>query len=303
MIELGKGYTAEEILKKMKELAEAQPEHLHYRCAGKSHDGREIPGILLGDSEKCLLVSGGVHGRESINPVLLLRMIEDYALIRENEYRDPVLETGQQLLTDYSIFFLPLLNPDGYEIANRGFSEIRNPLLYSIVQKTNVPHEEWKENGRGVDINRNFPCESYRARGSMTEAASEPETKALIRAFAEFPMSVGYLDFHSRGKVIYYYRSAMPWQYNRRGKRMAKYLQKVSDYAVGNRKDERNTPYDGGNSVNYYSENYKKPAITVETVEDAAAFPLDVSYQKETYREIRWIPLEYLKHCAAMKIT
>ena len=77
MIELGKRYTADEILEKSKALAEAYPEHLSYRSVGESHDGREIPGILLGNSKKCLLVSGGIHGRESINPILLLRMIEE----------------------------------------------------------------------------------------------------------------------------------------------------------------------------------------------------------------------------------
>lgn len=300
MIELGKSYTAEEILKQVKELAETYPEHLHYRRAGESHDGREIPGILLGDSEKCLLVSGGIHGRESVNPVLLLRMAEDYALLRENEYRDPELEEEQQLLFDYSVYFLPLVNPDGYETALRGFSEIRDLSLRTSIQKMKIPHEEWKENGRGVDINRNFPCKSYLPREGMAEAASELETQALIHAFDEFPLSVGYMDFHSRGKVIYYYRSAMSWRYNRKGKRMAKHLQKISDYVPGKRREERHTPYDGGNSVNYYSETYGKLALTVETVEDEAIFPMDVSYQKGTYQEIRWMPIEFLKQYDGM---
>lgn len=295
MVELGKRYTADEILEKAKALAETYPKHLSYRSVGESHDGREIPGILLGNSKKCLLVSGGIHGRESINPILLLRMIEEYALLRENEYGDPGLECGQELLRNYSIFFLPLVNPDGYEIALRGFSVIQNPVLRQSVQMVGIPYQEWKENGRGVDINRNFPCISYLARGRMGEAASERETQALLRVFEDFPESVGYLDFHSRGRIIYYYRSAMPYRYNRAGKRMAKHLQKISDYALGKRREEHATKYDGGNSVNFYSEHYKKLALTVETVEDEADFPLDLSYQERTFREIRWIPLEFLK--------
>ena len=47
--------------------------------------------------------------------------------------------------------------------------------------------------------------------------------------------------------------------------------------------------------MNFYSEHYKKLALTVETVEDEADFPLDLSYQERTFREIRWIPLEFLK--------
>lgn len=296
MIELGKCYRAEAILERMKGLAASSPEYLHYKCIGMSCDGREIPGIQVGDSKKCLIVSGGIHGRESINPVLLLRMIEDYALIRENEYRDPVLEPGQKLLMDYSILFLPLLNPDGYEAALGGFGEIQDAMLRETVQKAGIPHAEWKGNGRGVDINRNFPCKSYLSRENMEEPGSEPETQALMRVFDEFQESVGYIDFHSRGKVIYYYRSAMPRRYNREGKRMAKHLQKKAGYVIGKRREERATKLDGGNSVNYYSEIYGKLALTVETVEDEAGFPMDVSYQTEAYREIRWIPLEFLKH-------
>ncbi len=49
-----------------------------------------------------------------------------------------------------------------------------------------------------------------------------------------------------------------------------------------------------GNSVNYYSENYEKLAITVETVEDCADFPLDVGYYEKTYQEVSEIPLSFL---------
>ncbi len=141
-----------------------------FKRTGKEHPGiciTVVPGeprrkagdsgLLLGDSGKCLIVSSAIHGRESLNPALLLRMAEDYALIRENEYRDPGLDEWQELLTDYSIYFLPLMNPDGYEIALRGFSEIRNPLFGNIAAAKGILHTEWKENGRGVDINRNFP--------------------------------------------------------------------------------------------------------------------------------------------------
>ena len=296
MIEFGKIYTSGEILEHSKELAKEHPGHLHYRRAGESHDGREIPGLLLGDSGKCLIVSSAIHGRESLNPALLLRMAEDYALIRENEYRDPGLDEWQELLTDYSIYFLPLMNPDGYEIALRGFSEIRNPLFGNIAAAKGILHTEWKENGRGVDINRNFPCASYQAREGMKKSASEQETRALIHAFGEFPESVGYIDFHSRGRIIYYYRDAMPYRYNRRAKCIAKHLQKISGYALGKRKEEHASRNDGGNSVNFYAETYRKPALTVETVGDEEEFPLNPALQAETYQETRWIPLEFLKN-------
>lgn len=294
MIEFGRNYTSRELLERAKELEEKYPGHLHYQIAGETHDGREIPQLILGDSPKCLIVTGGIHGRESVNPVLLQRIAEEYALLRGNESPDPKESMQRELLFDYSICFLPLMNPDGYEIALYGFSVIRNPLLRHTIQMTGIPHEEWKYNSRGVDINRNFPSRSFLSRANMQEAASERETKALIQVFGTFPESIGYIDFHSRGKIIYYYRNALPFFYNRKGKRMAKHFQEFSGYALGKRSDEAVTKSDGGNSVNYYSETYLKLALTVETVEDEAGFPLDVDYQEKTYDEIRRIPLEYL---------
>ena len=47
--------------------------------------------------------------------------------------------------------------------------------------------------------------------------------------------------------------------------------------------------------MHYYSEAIGGPAITVETVEENAKFPLNEEYQTDTYREICCIPLEILQ--------
>lgn len=295
MITFGRVYSSAEITEISRALADKYSESLTYRIAGNSLCGREIPCLVLGSSPKCLIISGGIHGRESINPVVLLRMVQDHAALLTDMTGEPQIEEQKALLKHYSICFLPLMNPDGYEIALSGFQTVQAPMSRHVLQMRQIPHEEWKENARGVDINRNFPCRSFLAREHMPEAASEPETQALIRIFEEYPDSVGYLDFHCRGRIIYYYRRAMPYGYNKRAKHIAKKLQKCCGYALGNRWEERGSRMDGGNSVNYYSEVYKKPAITIETAEDEAEFPLDVKYQTRTYEEVRGIPLEYLR--------
>lgn len=295
MIEFGRRYTYDELMEGIQNLLEEYPEYLTYIKAGVSHDDREIPGIRLGNAKECLIVSGGIHGRESINPVLLLRMIEEYCMMLDRKHDNTAWEVQRKLLSIYSIYFLPIMNPDGYEVALRGYESIRSPILRQSIKMMRIPHEDWKFNARGVDINRNFPCKSYTARGNMKDAASEQETKAMLEAFKAFPDSIGYIDFHSRGRIIYYYRSAMPYHYNRKGKRMAKQIQKLSDYGLGKKKEEFATKYDGGNSVNFYSENYRKLSLTVETVEDEAGFPLDAGYQEKTYQEVSRIPLAFIE--------
>ena len=113
--------------------------------------------------------------------------------------------------------------------------------------------------------------------------------------FQKYPDSIGYIDFHSRGRIIYYYRNAMTDAYNRRSSRFARTMQRLSHYDVGTKAEELGAKTDGGNSVNYYSEQFERPALTVETVEDEAGFPLDASYQQRSYEEIWRLPLAYLE--------
>ena len=291
-------YVCKELHTRMQKLARQYPQFIHLDVIGSSHDGREILSLTMGNPRKVLFCTAGVHGRESINPIILIQIMEEYA--RAYQQKLPIQEqtdTVYELLREYGICFVPLVNPDGYEIASRGFSQIQNPKLRQELQLQDIPAKEWKCNARGVDINRNFPCQSYRPQSSGDSPASEKETKALIHLFHSCD-SVGYIDFHSRGKIIYYYRQAMSGAYNQYSRKLAKYLQGLSNYEIGGADSEFYTPYSGGNSVNYYSEVLKKPALTVETVEESASFPLHTKYRKETYEEIHAIPLGILSQIA-----
>lgn len=294
MIVLEERYTYERICKEMEKLVQQFGEILSCKVIGYSHDEREIRMMRLGLGEKVLFCTAGVHGRESINPIILLKMMEEYA----KAYTERTMLAGcydmRRILQKYSIFWIPVVNPDGYCIALEGFQVIRNPKLRQALRIRRLDYRNWKCNARGVDINRNFPCKSYIKRFYYDAPASERETQALIHVFQTYP-SVGYVDFHSRGKMIYYYRSAMSGIYNRQSYYLARRLQEVSNYRLGQREEEFSADCGGGNSVHYYSEVIGGPAITVETVEEDAKFPLKEEYQTDTYREIRCIPLEILQ--------
>ena len=292
MIALNRRYSYEDIFQGMEELSRQYPDFTVCRSIGTSHDGRDIPVMRVGLGKKTLVLTAGIHGRESVNPVLLVKMLEDYCQAfqdREERYGYPV----QTLLNGCSVVVIPLVNPDGYEIALRGFSVIHNPVLRQLCKMKEIGWQHWKYNARGVDINRNFPCRSYIQQQLGEYPASENETQALIQVFQDYD-TLGYVDFHSRGRIIYYYRQAMPFAYNQRNHKLARYLQKLSDYSLGKREEEYLSHLNGGRPVNYFSEFLEKPAITVETVEEDASYPLDPSYQEKTYREICALPLELL---------
>lgn len=289
---LNQTYTSEEIDQDIKILYEKHSDFTSYRIMGNSHDHRPISMLRIGLGIEALVLTAGIHGQESINPVLLARLAEEYCqAYAENTYIEKY--SVRELLNRCSVTILPLVNPDGYETALHGFKSIRNPILRQMCKMQGIEWEHWKYNARGVDINRNFPCKSYTPQQLGEYPASEQETQALIRVFDEYE-TIGYIDFHSRGRVIYYYRQAMPFSYNQKNHKLARYMQRLSDYSIGKRTEECDAAGDGGSPVNYYSQLLGKPAIVVETVENSARYPLEPIWQEHTYQEIRTMPLEII---------
>lgn len=289
---LNQTYTSEEIDQDMKILYEKYTDFTSYRIMGRSHDNRPISMIRIGLGIESLVLTAGIHGQESVNPVLLVKLAEEYCqAYAENLFVEkyPIRE----FLNRCSVTILPLVNPDGYETALHGFDTIRNPILRQMCKMRGISREQWKYNARGVDINKNFPCKSYTPQQLGEYPGSEQETQALIRVFDEYE-TIGYIDFHSRGRIIYYYRQAMPFSYNQKNHKLARYMQRLSDYSIGKRDDTYDSGENSGSPVNYYSQLLSKPAIVVETVENSVQYPMEPLQQEHTYREIRTMPLEII---------
>lgn len=243
----------------------------------------------MAGKKETLLILGGIHGRESVNPAVLLQMVKDLAYLQQQE--DPVL---LGLLEDYDLLFVPLANPDGYEIARIGFEALRNPELRKLNEETGIPWKEWKANARAVDLNRNFPSIHYRKEQEGDVPGSEKETKALMELMqANSPGAL--MDFHSRGEIIYYFRGAMPKAYNERQLALARFLQEESGYYLGTPEDDLGEDNRGGNTVHFYSEYIKGPAFTIETVPSEAAFPLAFYWLDIVYEQIKNLPVVMLE--------
>lgn len=307
-------YSYDNLAEDAKKLAFQYETILQYVTIGKSHDNRDIILLKLGTGQQHMVCCGGVHGRETINPIVLLRIVEYYADLyckhkqQKLNLKKKLRSTTKNLKAEYekmlygaciyellqtfTILFIPLLNPDGYTIALEGFDAIRNPQLREKCVSMQLPAAEWKYNARGVDINRNFPSKLWKPKNSEDKPASENETKALISVFRRY-QSKGFLDFHSRGRSIYYYRSMMPDNYNCRQLEIARCLQMITNYELVPPAQELDTGDSGGNTVHYYSENFYKPALTIETVEETAEFPLNIQYRYPTFEELKLVIFEF----------
>lgn len=284
VVKLGSQYKYENMLQDGDELVNNYKGLLQKETIGTSYDKRQIIMFRLGKGDKNILCTGGCHGRESINTVILMKMMEYYCDCYENRQwigDIPAFELFQKC----SIYFIPLLNPDGYMIATEGFHALKSEELRNQAEEKNIPYPEWKYNGRGVDLNRNFPSATWKEKFAGDFQASERETRALIRIFDSITWE-GFLDYHSRGRLIYYYKSRMSDEYNQKQKKLADYLKSLSGYVLAPAGDEIKEGDSGGNTVHYFSEHFRKPALTIETVEEDARFPLLPSCQKDVWKEI-----------------
>ncbi|MHB8128524.1 MAG: M14 family zinc carboxypeptidase [Mobilitalea sp.] len=307
-------YSYDRLITDAKKLAIQYENILQCVTIGKSHDNRDIVLLKLGVGQKYLICCAGVHAREIINPIVMMRIVEYYADLYVNhkqqkinlrkQLNNPTLHLGAEyeqmlygaciyeLLQTFTILFVPLLNPDGYMISLSGFDIIRNQQLKNKCLALRITKDEWKLNARGIDINRNFPSQLWKPKQEKDYAASENETKALIFLFHEYKSS-GFLDFHSRGKSIYYYRSLMTGNYNKKQYEIASRFKEITNYELVPPENEIDAGDTGGNTVHYYSEHFHKPALTIETVDEDATFPLEEQYRSSTFEELKLVIFEF----------
>lgn len=110
--------------------------------AGTSVEGREIPCVVLGRGPDVCMIIATIHGDEAAGTPLVNRLEREVA-------------ARPELVSDRRLVLVAVANPDGMATNRR----------------TNV---------NGVDLNRNFPADSFRAtRRHGPRPLSEPESRAL----------------------------------------------------------------------------------------------------------------------------
>jgi hypothetical protein len=120
--------------------------------AGKSVQGRElwvfgITGTVPVEWKPNVLILANIHGDETVGREVLIDVIA-YMLEQYNQLYDVT-----HLLNHLNVYFVPSINPDGFELGTR-------------------------TNAHGVDLNRNFPDHSSRPNPSLDDI--EPEVQAIM---------------------------------------------------------------------------------------------------------------------------
>lgn len=291
--------TYEKLYYSLWEISQRYRNFTQFRVIGKSHDERMIPMLEAGEGASAVFCITGLDGRDRWMSACLLQMVQEYCRAYECGWTLDEEYHVKDLLDEVRICFIPVVNPDGFEICEKGFSAIRNPIYRQMLRMMETDSADFSYNARGIDIRRNFPTSNYSRSRIYQEPSSENETRALMRIFQEY-QSTGLLSFSHLGRRIIYFRHPQAFAYNQRSYRLARHLQNCSSYRLEksvfeeNGKSRENQSGTGSPEL-FYGEITKQPALMIETPDfgrDSSEKNEDVL--KQDYQEIHTLPLEYI---------
>jgi g-D-glutamyl-meso-diaminopimelate peptidase len=95
-----------EILKQDISEIEHTYKKVEVKSIGKTHFGRTIYGIKLGEGKRSIVLIGAHHGREWMTSMLLMKKLEGYAKAYQNQTDFGTFST--KILNDVSIWFIPI---------------------------------------------------------------------------------------------------------------------------------------------------------------------------------------------------
>ena len=252
------GYTFSKMREDLRGLTERFPQ-TEWGIIGKSVHGKELYYIRLGCGATKLIYNGSHHGMESITSAMLMLFAQDFLYAQHNQ-----VGLGGYNVTELcgkaSLYIVPMVNPDGVELASKG-----------------VP---WQANARGVDLNHNYDAMWHLSRTVIKKSGisepgptrfpgprpySEPESRAL----AEFTRRLNpdlVIAFHSQGKVIYHgFMGKEPSETYQ----IAKAFETISPYVV----DSPEVVASYGGYKDWFVKEFCRPGFTVEVGEGVNPLP------------------------------
>ncbi|MBM7623247.1 M14 family metallopeptidase [Sporohalobacter salinus] len=283
-------------MKKQINKLENKYDNIQVSTIGESLAKRNLYLLTLGNGEKGIGVVGGIHGRERITSLLILKIIEDYAKNLQDN-KDIKNYDLNKLLNHVTFYFIPMLNPDGIEITSNGIkNEIKNKNFYLEANEGSSNFKRWKANGRGVDLNKQFPANWKQVESENNphfknykgpKPKSEPESQALadLTRNKNFKTVVA---FHNSGNIIY-------WYYNQKGKqykqdyKLAKKLSKENKYKLIT-PEESDTIAAG--YKDWFIKEFNRPGFTIEVGKGKTKQPLPSKYLNKYFTENRTVLLK-----------
>lgn len=267
IVKVDKPYSYERLKQDLKQMNKKYREHIEIKTIGTTHFGREIWGVKLGEGKTNIVLIGAHHGREWLTSALLMNMLESYAEACQRGNRLGFRSTD--ILNQVSIWFIPMLNPDGVTIQQnnlKSFSlDYQDQLLQMNEGSRNL--RRWKANGIGVDLNRQYPAGWRRLNQEQSNPSyafykgkkplESKEVIALTQFIKEIKPSIA-VAYHTAGREIF-------WNYKngkhlKRDYKVAKKVSRLTNYKLAKPEPEAF----GGGFTDWFITTYHKPAMTIE---------------------------------------
>lgn len=202
---------------------------------GESVMKKPIPCMRIGKGKRRLLLAGAFHGLEYLTAAFLVKFTSDYIvhIMTKTSFYG---YDAEWLYNNTEIYIVPMVNPDGVDIAVNGL-DITNPYHRALISMTGIHSFNlvWQANARGVDLNHNYDAkwsmvvkETAPSKYGGEFPESEPETRAVTSLIRNTAFDT-LLAFHSQGREIYYDFDGMAAEKSRE---TAEKMAKVSGYAV-----------------------------------------------------------------------
>lgn len=191
---------------------------LGFGYIGESVEGRGIPLFSLGTGKKEIYYIGVHHGAERITGAVLIRFLAELCA---EIARDAICfgVNLDYLLRSRTLYILPMLNPDGVQIA-AGHTDPSSLLYPRLLAMNNGSNDftRWQANARGVDLNHNYDAgfaaykqleSSFGIKGggptrfAGPSPESEPEV-GLLCNLLRFNHPTALLTLHTQGRELYY---------------------------------------------------------------------------------------------------
>ena len=289
-------YTYEMMIEDANALAAMYPENIDVSIIGHSVEGRDLTLIKMGTGEKKLLLVGSHHAREYITSTYLMNMIDKYMFAAASgtsfgEYN------MADLLTQVTVYVVPMLNPDGVNLVINGRESVQNVEAVSAMTMLKNTYAEWKANINGVDLNRQYPCywdvkisntfvpssEMYKGEDSATE----PEVRAMINLCNNNEFLVA-ASFHTKGEIIYWADSGTVDLIDG-AKKIAEDLSLSTGYEM--MPPSEDPAVYGAGFENWFRLEFEKPGFCIElTPTDGTSLPHDdTEFDKIVWEDAKYI--------------
>jgi len=267
IVEVNKPYSYEMLEDDLSKINQRYKEKIKIKSIGKTHFGRDIWAIRLGRGKKNVVLIGSHHGREWMTSLMLMKMLESYsATYNESGFLG---FKSHQIFNEVSLWFVPMLNPDGVAIQQNDFKDFpsQHQKLLLKMNDGSDNFKRWKANGMGIDLNRQYPA----GWESLDQQPDSPwykfykgekpleskEVKSLTKFIKEINPTIA-VAYHTAGREIF-------WNYKngknlKRDKRIAKKVSKLTGYKLT--MPTKNAM--GGGFTDWFITTYHRPAMTIE---------------------------------------